>query len=470
MKQVGIMILALVVCIKVTAQNNTAVKLQTAWNVFTKDAQLKYALTGICVMDAETGTVLFEKNSNTGMAPASTQKVITTIASFEAFGPSFQYQTSIGYTGKLTGRKLLGDLVITGTGDPTLASSRYTISNENALLANITNAIKNAGIDTIVGNIIGTDKGFDLNPIPDNWIWGDMGNYYGAGHWAINWNENQYDLFVKPGNKLNEPVQIAGTNSALIDTEEIVNDVKTGKAGTGDASVIYADPFSTTTLFQGTLESTKNKVSGAIPNADLFALNSIKNYLQANKIFIKGEAKNNLDLYQNKIPKPTSVTNLYTQSSPTLDSIVYWFLKKSLNLYGEALVRTIGIEKKGVGSTAMGLEWIDSFYTANGFDTEAIHMYDGSGLSPANRVTPYAMTKALYFAKRRSWFSYFYDALPLYNGMKLKSGTINGVRCFTGYHTASNGKKYVIAILINNYDNSKGSVTPKIFKVLDALK
>jgi len=213
--------LALVVCIKVTAQNNTAVKLQTAWNVFTKDAQLKYALTGICVMDAETGTVLFEKNSNTGMAPASTQKVITTIASFEAFGPSFQYQTSIGYTGKLTGRKLLGDLVITGTGDPTLASSRYTISNENALLANITNAIKNAGIDTIVGNIIGTDKGFDLNPIPDNWIWGDMGNYYGAGHWAINWNENQYDLFVKPGNKLNEPVQIAGTNSALIDTEEI---------------------------------------------------------------------------------------------------------------------------------------------------------------------------------------------------------------------------------------------------------
>jgi D-alanyl-D-alanine carboxypeptidase/D-alanyl-D-alanine-endopeptidase (penicillin-binding protein 4) len=54
--------------------------------------------------------------------------------------------------------------------------------------------------------------------------------------------------------------------------------------------------------------------------------------------------------------------------------------------------------------------------------------------------------------------------------MKLKSGTINGVRCFTGYHTASNGKKYVIAILVNNYDNSKGSVTPKIFKVLDALK
>ena len=77
---------------------------------------------------------------------------------------------------------------------------------------------------------------------------------------------------------------------------------------------------------------------------------------------------------------------------------------------------------------------------------------------------------ALLYAQKQSWFQSFYNALPVYNGMKLKSGTINGVRCFTGYHTASNGKKYVIAIIVNNYDNSKGSVTPKIFNVLDALK
>ena len=88
--------------------------MQSAWNVFTKDAQLHYALTGICVMDAKTGSVLFEKNSNIGMAPASTQKVITTIAAFEAFGPSYQYPTNIGYAGKIVGKNEDGQVAVAG--------------------------------------------------------------------------------------------------------------------------------------------------------------------------------------------------------------------------------------------------------------------------------------------------------------------------------------------------------------------
>jgi len=60
--------------------------------------------------------------------------------------------------------------------------------------------------------------------------------------------------------------------------------------------------------------------------------------------------------------------------------------------------------------------------------------------------------------------------LPLYNNMKLKSGTISACRAFAGYHTAANGKKYVVAIIVNNYDVSKGNITSKIFKVLDTLK
>jgi D-alanyl-D-alanine carboxypeptidase/D-alanyl-D-alanine-endopeptidase (penicillin-binding protein 4) len=163
-------------------------------------------------------------------------------------------------------------------------------------------------------------------------------------------------------------------------------------------------------------------------------------------------------------------TILFTHYSPSLDSIIYWFLKKSINFYGEALVRTIGMEKKGFGSTEKGLEWIDSFYTANGFDTDAFHVYDGSGLSPANRVTPSAMAGALYFAKSRSWFPSFYDALPVYNGMKLKSGTIGHVKCYAGYHTSKAGKQYVVTFMVNNYNGSPSALVNKMFIVLDNLK
>ncbi len=61
---------------------------------------------------------------------------------------------------------------------------------------------------------------------------------------------------------------------------------------------------------------------------------------------------------------------------------------------------------------------------------------DGSGLSPQNRVTTHAQVEVLKYAKKQSWFPYFYDALPEYNKMKMKSGTINGVKGFAGYHTS----------------------------------
>lgn len=471
MKQLWIVIIMLVSCLQLPAQVSINEKLEAAWSSFTQDPQLKYALSGICVMDAGTGAVLFEKNSNLGMTPASTQKVITAIAAFEAFGPTYQFQTGIGYTGEKNGNILNGNLIISGSGDPTLASTRYTITKEEVLLKNIAAAIKKAGIDSITGNIIGTDAGFDLNPMPEGWIWGDMGNYYGAGHWAINWKENQFDLVTKTGSKLNDPVELLnGKGSTPFNA--IINDAHTGNPGTGDASIIYADPFGTTAIFQGKLEPNRPKftVSGAIPNADLYALNAIKKSLGANNIAVAGNVKNSISLFINKEPKPQNITGIYNIKSPTMDSIVYWFMKKSINLYGEALLRNIGLEKTGFGSVKNGLEWVDTLITNMKIDKDAMHLYDGSGLSPANRITPYVLSQALYYAKSRSWFSYFYDAMPTFNGMRLKSGTIGRVKCYSGYHTSKTGAQYIITFMVNNYNSSPSSLNSKMFSVLDIMK
>lgn len=78
------------------------------------------------------------------------------------------------------------------------------------------------------------------------------------------------------------------------------------------------------------------------------------------------------------------------------------------------------------------------------------------------------MASILFQAQHEEWFGDFYNSLPEYNGMKLKSGTINNVSAFAGYYTAENGSKYVIVININNYSGAK--INPKLFRVLDALK
>lgn len=454
----------------ISAQKSVVFKLEACWRKLMTDSQMQYGSAGICIMDINNGQVIFERSSNIGMAPASTQKILTSIAAFEALGYHYKYDTKILYNGTITNKKLNGDLLIEGSGDPTLGSFRFPSNREEIILTAISNAIKQLGIDTINGNIIGTDKGFDINPIPDGWTWGDMGNYYGSGHWGLNWNENQYDLFFKTGNKKGDSTSITRVepNESLI-RKLIHNEVSTGDPSTGDASIIYAAPFSLFKLVQGAIGSNRNdfKVSGSYSLADLNCLSVIQSALKKNGIEVTGKLLPvSAKIFSpEKISVPSSSIPILRISSPSLDSIVYWFLKKSVNLYGEALVRTIGLEKKGYGSTNKGLEWIDSFYTANNMDTKAMHMTDGSGLSPINRITPFFLVKALQFAKTKPWFPAFYDALPIYNDMKLKSGTIHRTKCFAGYHN-----NYIVSIMVNNYNGSTSMLTNKMFKVLDELK
>ena len=97
-------------------------------------------------------------------------------------------------------------------------------------------------------------------------------------------------------------------------------------------------------------------------------------------------------------------------------------------------------------------------------------MIDGSGLSPQNRVTTHAEVKVLQYARTRTWFNAFYNALPEYNGMKMKSGSIGGARAFAGYHTAKDGRQYTFSIIVNNYDGSSSDIVKKMYGVLDLLK
>jgi len=147
--------------------------------------------------------------------------------------------------------------------------------------------------------------------------------------------------------------------------------------------------------------------------------------------------------------------------SPRLDSINYWFLRRSINLYGEALVKTLAMEKTGTATTEKGVEVVRDFWAERGIDRSAIHIIDGSGLSPQNRVTTDALVKVLRYARTRPWYPAFYQALPLFNGMHMKSGSVGGARSFAGYQVAADGKEYVFSIIVNNYDGSSAEVIKK---------
>ncbi|MDP4255146.1 MAG: D-alanyl-D-alanine carboxypeptidase, partial [Bacteroidota bacterium] len=175
-----------------------------------------------------------------------------------------------------------------------------------------------------------------------------------------------------------------------------------------------------------------------------------------------------ISLENQKMNHPSVI--LDTCLSPRLDSINYWFLKKSINLYGEALVKTLAVEKAGAVGTEKGVQVVRDFWIARGIDGGSIHIQDGSGLSPQNRVTTDALVKVLLYAKSRPWFHAFYSALPEINGMHMKSGAIGGARSYAGYQHSADGHEYVFAIIVNNYDGPTAPVIRKIFALLDLLK
>src|SRR6202012_5701365 len=156
-------------------------KLQTAFNRLQADSQCHYGAVTLTVLDAKTGEKVFTANSDMGMSPGSTMKTVTTITAFNVLGKDFRYQTTFGYTGTISNGTLNGDIIIKGSGDPTLGSWRWETTRPNYTLNQIVLAMQKAGIKNINGRIIGDDSLYGTQSIPDGWIMQDMGTYFGAG-------------------------------------------------------------------------------------------------------------------------------------------------------------------------------------------------------------------------------------------------------------------------------------------------
>jgi serine-type D-Ala-D-Ala carboxypeptidase/endopeptidase (penicillin-binding protein 4) len=453
------------------AQTVTA-KLQTAFRQFEADSQLRYATSSLYVIDAATGQVVFDKNSRVGLAPASTQKIITAATAFELLGKDYRYKTELGYSGKIDKGVLQGDLIIKGYGDPCFRSSRYAQYGENFFNFYFLEKIRNYPIREIKGKVYVDQSAFEFQPVPNGWIWEDIGNYYAAGTWAFNWDENDYNLPLRPGKKPGDSVTII--TQAPIQHASILNNLKTGEPGTGDNAYIHLPPYADVGSLEGTFatpERTVQSIRGAQPDAAQEFLEAVKIYFDYHKI--KADPFSFTDYYSSMLYSDTlryTFQSIYTNYSPPLDSIIYWFLQKSINLYGEALIKTFAYRYESFGSTTGGIKQVRDLWKQKGLDENELNISDGSGLSPQNRVTAHAQVEILKYARSQSWFPSFYNALPEYNGMKMKSGTIKDVKAFCGYHKAKDGKEYIFSFLVNNYNGSASALVKKIYTVLNVLK
>jgi serine-type D-Ala-D-Ala carboxypeptidase/endopeptidase (penicillin-binding protein 4) len=445
--------------------------IETAYSTFVNDAQLKYGLSSLTVMDAKTGEVVFSKNGTIGLAPASTLKTVTAATAYHVLGEDFKWETTVGYTGTILNGTLNGDIIITGSGDPTLGSDRYSQSKADVLLNRWVAAVKKAGVSKVNGRIIGNDRLFGTQITPLGWIWQDIGNYYGAGATSLSWRENEIGVKFRAGDRPGDKTELIGLSRSGVSLK-LVNEVITGKAGSGDNVYAYSSPYTDVVYLRGTYGiDLKKTILISIPDPALALVAELKGSLQAAGIPTTGSALTTriLDLEREQFKEPA--TTIDTYRSPSLSQVVYWLNQKSLNLYAENVLKTIASKGGNAATTENGVEAMKKFWFSKlGIDPNALGVLDGSGLSPENRLTTSAMTTILQSVAREPWYNSFLESLPLNNDMKMKSGSIRNVLAYAGFHRGQKGRLYAFSFITNNYSGSTSAIKQKMFKVLDDLK
>ena len=439
-------------------------------------------------IDINSDEVIAKLNMDMALKPASTLKLVSTATILELLGPEYHFETKLEITGELDtiNHVLDGDIIIIGGGDPSLGSKYFASTKEKQFLFDWANAISDLGIDSISGRVISDARVFSWDIVPSTWSWVDMGNYYGAGPNGLTVYDNYYTIYFNTGDKLGESVEIAAINPKI---PNLIFDNKiTADSITYDNGYIFGSPYSNEHYLRGQLPINKENfaIKGSIPDPAYFAALQLDSLLKHNDIRIAGSATTMRLLYKENGIKNKRRETIFLTRSVELSSIIAQTNIHSINLFAEHCLIRSGIEMGAVPETDIAVDSVKNFWTSKGMDTQGMALFDGSGLSHYNAITPRQMVYLLKYMKTESqYFDVFYNSMAIagetgtlkrmFKGsvaegaLRAKSGTVNRVKAYSGYVTSKSGREIAFSMVVNNFSCSSREARAKLEQLMIAL-
>lgn len=449
---------------------------------------LKNASLSFKVIDLDNDSTIADYNSTTSLVPASTMKIVTTAAAIDYLGAYNTFKTSIQYDGMIDTANctLNGNIYIKGGGDPTLGSKYFKKKGEEQdhFMNEWVEALEELNIHKINGRVIGDASFFSQEMIPSTWIWGDMGNYYGAGPSGLTIYDNLLNISFKTGPKQGDSTYIECITPYLPEVS-FINKVTASNANK-DNAYVYSAPYIPNRYVRGSLPKNREafNVKGTIYDPAYQAAYDLEYHLLKNGIKITQNATTirRLDLI-NQVPK-TKRTTFHTHKSPSLSRIAYWTNHVSVNLFAEHLLNQMGAKRYKDGSNYSGSLAVNNHWKKK-FNATGMYVNDGSGLSRHNAISAYHLTSILKYMNKSKYRKTFKSSLPIagksgtmkrigrgtraQNNVRAKSGTMSRVKSYAGYATTKSGKKVAFAMIINNYNCYTSTVTKKLEKLMVAI-
>lgn len=442
---------------------------------------------GVSIKSVSTNKVLVSYNAQKSLAPASTLKLISSATALSTLGENYTYTTQLNYSGQIADSVLTGDIIIKGSGDPSLGSWR--IQNQmdyKTLFDTWIQEIKALGIKEIKGRVFADASLFEENVLPDTWIWTDMGNYYGAGAYGLNIHENLYYAVFKPSQYLGEATLVKTIPD--LPYYQKINKVLTDKPRTGDQVNIYSTPYQDILLMQGFVPAGETfSVKGSIPDPALFAAYSLQKKLEEIGIKVQYSPLSSLEVSKKKVvyQTPLQTMNIAVYTSPPLAELAKACNYQSINLYAETFLKTFSVISSFGNSTKDAIKGLKQIWQSKGVNLTGFNIKDGSGLSPSNGITADNMTDILRTMYSEKSFKAFYESIPVVGesgtvahlgkkskavgNVRAKSGSIEGVRAYAGYFTAKNGELMCFSFMLNKYNSDFGSATKELEKLMTMM-
>ena len=458
----------------------TAAAIKQAVNEVAQSSGMTNASISVNVYNITKKQVVYGYQPKMSLIPGSLNKIFTTAVGFDKLGSKFRFKTRLLYDGTIDRSGTLhGNLYIVGGGDPMLGSYRFKQTAPDTLFATWKRALEGKGIHKIDGRIYYNSAIFDNYPLHDSWQWGDVGNYFGAGAYGLNFHENMYFVYFDAGKRLGYPASVNSIEPKNLNVRGH-NEVTTGNEGSGDQVVIYGDPQNTSRRYCGTVPLNKKKfpVRGAMPSpprscAELFAA-----YLRTNSINVSNNVTETSSI-------PDSAKTLIDIYSNTYYVIAQYTNQTSNNIYAESIFKYLGFMESKKGSFANGTKCINNFFKKHNLNTSGVRVVDGCGLSRNDLVTADFMCRFLTSVYGMPIYNDFHQSLakvhesgtarnllkdvPDNIEVRLKSGTLSDVKSYAGYVINEKGETLCFCIISNNHTCSTSEINSKMEKILRSI-
>jgi D-alanyl-D-alanine carboxypeptidase/D-alanyl-D-alanine-endopeptidase (penicillin-binding protein 4) len=419
---------------------------------------------GVMIVSLTRGDTLFAQNEGEMMQPASTMKLFSTAVALDRFGPDYTFSTDVLHDGKVgPDGTVQGNLYLRADGDPAL-SARF-FKDPNLPMATLAKNVAAAGIKRVTGDLIYDESAFDGKRVPDGWKTTYLGAAYAARVSALSLNENLVWVVVSPAGKVAQVTLEPVTTSIPVRSNVRVVGGKGGRIAARRAADGGIDVSGSIGSLSGPL-----RYSLVVDDPALFTAGALNAALQNAGVTVAGSVKAGRT--------PAGAVKAASVNSPPLSQIVSEMNRESINIVAELLFRDAARAGApgGVSSAEAGLAHLRDFLSKKvGADPQAIRVFDGSGLSTLDYMTPRTMIQLLSYAHRGPWSSAFHGSLPVAGQSELlrrrmrgspaegnlhaKTGTTDTVAGLGGYVTAKNGEIIAFSFLYNGRDRGTAKQT-----------